>query len=708
MNKFIFILSFFPLSLSATAPIHITADEIIFNHNSGKITAEGGVEAKQEETTLSAPHAEYDTKTKGFTSWGGIIVEKENGERFETDSIYTEDGFSKASLESLKLDLSDGASITAESVKKEGDKIVLKNPSYTACERTSCSPTWEIRASKVTKNDESLSYIHARLNLWGVPIFYTPYLSHPTPKAKRQTGFLFPKLGSTTDLGSYVKLPFYIAISPTQDLTLTPMTTSEEDEALGIMHRKNFSFGQTRTEGLYTQTDTPYGQQEDRWYISSQNFFNLTNVWRGSFDFNRTSDDTFLRKYDIKENQPYLETRSGIEGLWNKSYLTIKFHDFQDLRIDTDDDSLPQILPIINYKRTFSPLTDGSYFSTNINLASLKYENDGQNNRASAKIAWTKSLFFTNGWKWTLDLSGRGDFYQYDEVPLENGNFVTSNEERFTPQALLQWEWTFFRQGESTTQILTPTIQFIASPQKDLNEIQRIINTDSQGLRLDDTNLFSDNRFAGYDRIETGNRINYGLGWDLFGLTTGKVNAFVGQSFRFEEDESIASETSLKNEFSDFVGRLLFDFNKNFKSAYRAQVDKDTLSFNRQELDLFLDLDRIYFQTNYIFNREKDASVTDTTASEEIYAKTFIKISTHWGTYLYDRYNMTTEEQTEIGAGLIYQNDCFKLDIGAKREYMQDRDYKGDDSFFITFTFKTLGSAGMGESWEEIKNENRW
>ncbi len=132
------------------------------------------------------------------------------------------------------------------------------------------------------------------------------------------------------------------------------------------------------------------------------------------------------------------------------------------------------------------------------------------------------------------------------------------------------------------------------------------------------------------------------------------------------------------------------------------------MAFNRQELDLFLDLDRVYFQTNYIFNDELDSASLETNTREEFYGKTFVKITKNWGTYFYDRYNMTSEEQVEFGGGFIYENECFKFDLGGRREYTSDRDYEGEESFFLTFTFKTIGDAGMGKNWNEIKRENQW
>ncbi|MBN1783606.1 MAG: LPS-assembly protein LptD [Alphaproteobacteria bacterium] len=705
MNRWII---FFTLAMIPFAPhaeqIKVEADSITFDHNTGIATADGGVHATNGETELKAPHATYNTEKKSFASWGGIEVKKENGESFRTESIYSEDGLNNVNLDSLKLNLSDGASVEAKSVSRKGEKIILENPSYTSCDRSKDCLPWEIKASRVSKTENSMQYTHARLNLYGVPVFYTPYLSHPTPEARRQSGLLFPKIGSSADLGGHITMPYYIALSDTHDLTLLPMFTSEEGNLMGAEHRKNFTFGETRTKGTFTQNSET---REKRWYVFSDNIVNLTPVWRGFLNFKRVSDDTFLRKYDIDENTPYLESRGGFEGLWNRSYLTLNMHSFQDLRSDSNETALPKILPILNYDRKFNPLVDGSFFSLNFNTAHLEYDNDGTHTRTSGRIGWTKPWLQSFGWKWTLDLSVRADAYNMDNVPLNTTSTLTDDELRLTPQAMLQWEWAFLKTGEKSAQILKPIVQFVASP-NEKDEPNNIPNIDSQSLRLDDTNLFSTNRFSGYDRIETGRRINYGLAYDIIGQNIGKVHTFFGQSYRFKKDETITEESSLNDTFSDYVGRVIFDFNRYFKSAYRAQVDEETLSVNRQEVDLFLDLDRFYFQTNYIFNNEWDETISTVTTKEEIYGKTFVKLTHNWGTYLYDRHNMTTDKQIEIGAGLIYENDCFKFDLGARREYTSDRDYEGQESFFVTFTFKTLGSTSMGKSWEDIKKENQW
>ena len=54
----------------------------------------------------------------------------------------------------------------------------------------------------------------------GVPIFYTPYFTHPDPTVKRRSGFLAPSFGNDSSLGLSVQPIYYFALAPNYDVTL--------------------------------------------------------------------------------------------------------------------------------------------------------------------------------------------------------------------------------------------------------------------------------------------------------------------------------------------------------------------------------------------------------------------------------------------------------------------------------------------------------
>src|SRR3546814_14244691 len=94
----------------------------------------------------------------------------------------------------------------------------------------------------------------------------------------------------------------------------------------------------------------------------------------------------------------------------------------------------------------------------------------------------------------------------------------------------------------------------VALAPSDVNP-DRIPNEDSSNLEFDDFNLFETNRFPGYDRIEGGQRVTYGLRGAIYGLDGGKVEAFLGQRVRHGDDDDFAAGSGPDRPRSDTVGR---------------------------------------------------------------------------------------------------------------------------------------------------------
>ena len=115
-------------------------------------------------------------------------------------------------------------------------------------------PFWQIKAEKVTHNEKSktIYFYNAYIDILGLPIFYTPYLSIPDPSVKRAAGFLVPQFLSNSRLDFGVKLPFFIPLDYDKDLTLSTFITPRTN-TLEIRYRQAFqrqsNFGQRINQG---------------------------------------------------------------------------------------------------------------------------------------------------------------------------------------------------------------------------------------------------------------------------------------------------------------------------------------------------------------------------------------------------------------------------------------------------------------------------
>ena len=94
----------------------------------------------------------------------------------------------------------------------------------------------------------------------------------------------------------------------------------------------------------------------------------------------------------------------------------------------------------------------------------------------------------------------------------------------------LEYQYPFVSTSSWGTQTITPIAQFIARPSEIIPRIQP--DEDSQSLVFDETNLFAWNKFSGYDRVEGGTRLNYGVQYTANFANGGHANFVGGQSIQ--------------------------------------------------------------------------------------------------------------------------------------------------------------------------------
>ena len=92
---------------------------------------------------------------------------------------------------------------------------------------------------------------------------------------------------------------------------------------------------------------------------------------------------------------------------------------------------------------------------------------------------------------------------------------------------------------EVITQVIEPVVVGVLSPRGG-DKSEKTPNEDSRDLQLDDTNILDTSHFIGYDRIETGSRVNYGAKWSIYGNEEGQASAFLGQGYRFNSEDDIS------------------------------------------------------------------------------------------------------------------------------------------------------------------------
>src|SRR3546814_21740 len=183
------------------------------------------------------------------------------------------------------------------------------------------APRWQIKAVRVVHDQEEqlIQYEDAWMEIFGVPIAYTPYFEHPDPTVDRKSGFLSPTFGISDDLGFTVETPYYFNIAPDKDATLAPLVMTKQSVVLIGEYRQRFTEGQIDLGGSATVADRDGRQDQFRGHIESTGQFDIDDDWRWGFDVNRVTDKTYLRFYNF-DSEKNLTNRAFAEGFDGRNY----------------------------------------------------------------------------------------------------------------------------------------------------------------------------------------------------------------------------------------------------------------------------------------------------------------------------------------------------------------------------------------------------
>lgn len=672
-------------------PVPFEADSITYNEKTKEVIATGNVVVEQGGTYFQTDKLVYNQQTEQVQAYGNVIIKRPDGVEIYSDEAELTGDIKEGIIKAVHIKLADGSTFLAQTVLRadSGNITDLKDAFFTPC--TYCQgeePLWNIKAKEVTHNyrEKEFIYKHAFLNLKGVPVFYWPYLEYPDFQVKRKTGFLTPSLAKSTEMGAGFELPFFWAISDSQDLFVTPTISFShvplvQGRYQGIYHQSAMTL-----DFSGTRDDEGNNEGHFKWHYEND----LTENLRFKGTYFRASGDTYFRRYpidNVDDQDPWIQSDATLEHFAEKTYSYARIYGFQNLRSDVDNDTIP-IVPQINFQYTSDPLWQGLYSFSQINGAGVYKKARPDSTRLSYLQAFRMPYITSLGA--VLDSEA---FVRFDGYAIKTEADDRKNTSRIYPNISVKASYPLMQQGENYSQILEPIVQGVWSPNSKPD--RNIPNEDSLDFEFDDTNLFSANRYAGYDRVETGSRINYGIQWTLYSQSDVSVSALLGQSYRFREDQGVAKRSGFEDHFSSYVGHINMNFS-DYGVNYRFRLNQNDLKQEMTEIGAYAGRDPFRIYVSYLYLKANSENLDTNTLSdrEEIFVQANSKLTQTWSTYGYYRYDLSKNGgPIEAGGGLQYENECLILTLSAEKEFTKDRDYKGDTSFFIRAQLKTLGGV---------------
>lgn len=736
-----------PGGQSKNAPIVFQADEVQSDEQHSLTIARGHVEISQGNEVLLADQVSYNQHTDTVTASGHVSLLLPTGEVVFSDFMELRDQMNNAFAHDVRMLLSDRSRLAAAAARRlNGNRTEATRAVYSACDLCkkdpSAPPTWELKAREISddKQLKLMEFRDATMDIDGWPVFYTPYLSEPDPSVKRASGFLTPSVGNSTTNGFHVSTPYFLVLGPDKDLTLDPRFMTQAGELLSTEYRQRFGNGTLDAMGSLNYSSVGAGNTANlgsqwRGNINATGTWDIDDNYRTGFQAQRVSDQTYLLRFGF----PYPVLNSEISHAYLQGFspgtpTDIDAYLFQPLLNGIGDSTQPIVLPVANRNWILQPDGYGGTLKLNANLLNIVREVGTQTRRLSLGGEWDKVFRDGIGGQYKFTASLRGDAYSVDglssksnpDLPSaffsQNGmpplsptslDYLTG---RAFPQLGLTWNYPVAHRGDRLTEIIEPVAGVYAGPSS--GNSRKIPDEDSLSFEFNDTDLFRPDRLAGYDVLDTGQRVDYGLKGGVYDKDGGDYRFLIGQSYRNDNNVFLPPGSGAEQRLSDVVGRVVLSPSSYVDLIYRFRLDKATLTNRAQQVGTTFGPSFLRFGVNYLLEppQQLNQAVTNTATGQTVlYGKreqvTFsaqTKLTRYWSLQGSETVNLTSSTNLVNGVAqpqsatsslyatlsAIYQDECMAFVGTVTQSGIRSGDVTPGVSVLFSVVFKNIGEIG--------------
>lgn len=756
---------------------YMEADNLADDRATHIVTARGHVEARTQGRTVRADELVYNRDTGAAHAHGHVVLINADGTVQYAQDLDLDDKMRAGVAIGFATRLQQNVTIAAGAAIRRTETVQqLNNAIFTPCNIcepdgvTPKAPTWSIQASRIIQDHEHqiVYYRNAIIRVKNVPVFFFPFFSTPDPSAQRSSGFLTPRIDYNSRRGFSYEQPYYIAISPYNDLTISPQFNTRVNPLLNLRYRQRFYSGllDIRTGVTYEQNFTKsvkFDNATPRSYVLGTGAFDIDKHWIWGFGLERVTDPTFFRRYSIREvfldRGPFpTDTDRLISQLYTRrqddtSFVSIAAMSFQSVRayaqnVNTgaifgeSSRTFPVVAPLIEARYDPTAPVFGGRLRARFNAVSLNrdhavttlvdpsglplpagpLENIGllpslapnaqtlsytDSRRATGQVDWRRAFTLGPGVRVEPFAQGRADAYFISGAKTGVGaDFTTANaadavkggKDDFVGRLLgtvgADVSWPLYRSFGRTGVILEPIAQFAVSPT--VRPSARIPNEDSVSFEFDETNLFSTNRFSGFDLYEGGARLNSGVRASAYFPNGGSGSLLVGRTFRTEPDPVFSAQSGLRGTSSDWLVTASTSPISGVYLFSRSRLDADTFAIRREEAGINATRGPVSGGVRYLYNESglvvgpNGSSTVGRVENLDINGQ--IRFLKNWGVSANASRDLRLKVWPVAQLGVFYQDECIRVDVIYTHDEVFGR-ADASNSIGIRLTLATLGDT---------------
>lgn len=599
----------------------INADSMFYDRNSGRVTATGNVQLSYQGYKASADSLYYDTKSGDVALDGHVSAVDPDGQEYTAAHANVTGDYKNAFLRALSIRTPQGALITADQVDfAKAIATNLKNATYSPCGKCVDDKGrkigWRVYGLRINVNKKThIVYVEQpRLELLGYPIAWLPALWFPDPTEKNNLPIGQVQFGYNSQYGAKLGVPLFVPTDGIGELAFTPTLFSKQGLMLGLDWNQKIGALKYRISGsaIYQLDPEAYagtvGDKRWRGAIQTSGTFVPTREWTLGWSYTAFSDPAYLKDYDYTSGD-YATNEVYAEHVGRNTYANVRVQEFKRLGnvSRASQDTQGSTLPNARGDAVFDLAHDAGRIAVRGSLLGIRRERDdvshlsgvtpggvtyvhgyeGDKLHGMAEADWSKQFVSSVGVLFTPYLGLRLDAASYDgassrpTAPPESTRFTA------TPVAAIDTRFPLMARTNGATHIIEPIAQLVYRGAS--TSSVGITNDDAQSLVLEDSNLFSYNRFSGSDRQETGLRANVGAQYSAqfddgswYDVTLGESFHLAGaNAFAATDDAKVNPASGLSNGASYIVAGARGSFAPGVTFGGKVEVNPSGLDLAR-------------------------------------------------------------------------------------------------------------------------------
>lgn len=434
---------------------------------------------------------------------------------------------------------------TAERIEFAGEnRMNLFGSTFTTCKAS--DPDWYLKSGRINLDYDEGYGDADQASLWfqGVPLFYTPKAWFPLNN-QRRSGILTPSFKQSTKTGFDVTMPYYWNIAPNYDATFHPRLMSKRGFQLGLETRYlgHSSSGDWRAE--YMPEDRMEGRDRYAYTIKHQQAFG--RGLSGALNLNGVSDDLYwedLSSRLLQTSQVQLP-RQAVLGYAPSPWLqtSLQVLQYQTLQPDPKNPVarpyfLEPRLDLIAYRPNFLGLD----FSAIAQYSRFTHDDVLNKDRGERLVFYPQlSLpIISTAFQVTPKLGLHMSSFAIDRARLTGGG--SDRISRVLPTFTLDSTVVFEREGAllglPIIQTLEPRLYYVNIPYRDQRRIP-VFDTALSDFNF--AQIFAENRYSGYDRINDAHQVTAAVTTRILDAETGaeRFKAMIGQRYYLEKNRVV-------------------------------------------------------------------------------------------------------------------------------------------------------------------------